>query len=454
MIIYDIMVFTVDVGFLMRLYHSTQAENKLKKCFKDLSLGYLLNNYTFWMKAKNNVENMLSLFDKVICEEIDTTRTNSYCWKTRFTLHLDTTNDLLTGKLGDYQLFDNDASILSDPRYYYHLMLKYNSGIIDSRGINQSFICIPRVYLAGLPKSGTTSIDNLLTLHPLIKHGLSKEPRWWSPPLKEHNRFVASVDYFAKYALQYSNTIERIKNDNNILLIDSSPNLFSSWSNIGVAEDFEDICLIPISMSIVLPNPLFIVILRNPIDFLYSRFWYSCSSTVYNNVTLKNPEVGPYVFHSMVIRRLGIFSKCRLLYSTERCAFAQAYIQDATEMDVNFECGIVPLHFSLYYIHMLKWFSVIPRENFYVTTFENYFKNPFAETLNLWNFLRLYQPHVTSEEWTSRLNKRTNKNEKYNYHEDPDLQMLPKTRIILKEFFYPFNVLLATILGQDKFLWN
>ncbi len=48
-----LLLFLVDVGFLMRLYHSTQAEKKLKKCFQDLSLGYLLKNYTFWLKAKN-----------------------------------------------------------------------------------------------------------------------------------------------------------------------------------------------------------------------------------------------------------------------------------------------------------------------------------------------------------------------------------------------------------------
>ena len=149
-----------------------------------------------------------------------------------------------------------------------------------------------------------------------------------------------------------------------------------------------------------------------------------------------------------------IFSKCHSLYTTERCAFAQAYIQDAPETNMKFECGIVPLQFSLYYIHMLKWFSVIPRKNFYVTTYENYFENPFAETRNIWNFLRLTQPHAKSEEWKSRFkNGHSNKNEKYDYRSNPDLQMLPRTRIILKEFFHPFNVLLATILGDEKFLW-
>ena len=53
-------------------------------------------------------------------------------------------------------------------------------------------------------------------------HGLSKEPRWWSPPVRGKNKFKLSVDYFAKYALQYSNTIEKIKKNDNIMLIDSS----------------------------------------------------------------------------------------------------------------------------------------------------------------------------------------------------------------------------------------
>ena len=413
---------------------------------------YLLNNQTFWLKTKSDTENVLSLFNDVISDDIDDTRHNSFCWKSTLKVHLDM-KGLLTGKLGDHSLYSNGTRVLYDPRFYYHVMLKYRTGIIDPNGVNVSYLCIPRVYLAGFPKSGTSAVDSLLTIHPQIVHGLSKEPRWWAPPLKHpnQNKFRHSYEYFIKYILQYLTASEKAQKDRHTLLIDSSPNLLPSWSNVGFAEDFEDVCLLPVVMSLVLPNPLYIVILRDPIEFLYSRFWFSCSSTVYYNVSV-NPSDGPYVFHSMVIRRLGIFSKCQLMYSIERCALAQAYIQD--ESNEKFGCGVVPLHFALYYVHVIKWFSVIPRRNFYITTYEKYFKSPFSTTREVWNFLNLEQPHVNSEVWNKRLEQGKNIQEVYDYHSKPELQMLPKTRAVLKEFLHPFNILLATLLGEKDYLWE
>ncbi len=449
----------VDVGFLMRLHHSTQVESKLKKCFKDLSLSFLLNNHTFWLKAKYDVENILALFDTVIADEVDNTRPNSFCWKTRLEVRLNGHNQqLVEARIGNHTVLDTAEDILTDPRFYYQFMLKYKSRVVDPAGINNSFICIPRVYLAGFPKSGSTALDSLVTMHPLILHGISKEPRWWSPPngpTSNHNKFKPSLSYFIKYAVQYSNAIEKMEVNRNVMLIDSSPNLFPSLSSIGLGERFEDICLLPVAMSTILPDPRYIVILRNPIDFLYSRFWFSCSSTVYRhgNGSTINPVIGPRLFHSMVIRRLGIFSKCRLLYNTERCTFAQAYIQD--ESNVEFNCGAVPLHFALYYVHVVKWFSVLPRQSFYITTHERFIENPYTEAQKVWNFLEILQPlNIKTQDWKERLEKGKNRNEKYKYNEDPQLKMLPTTRKILQQFFVPFNILLSTILGEDDVLWK
>ena len=318
-----------------------------------------------------------------------------------------------------------------------------------------SFICIPRVFLAGFPKSGSTALDDMLTIHPKIKHGISKEPRWWAPPAltSNSNSFKPTKEYFIKYVLQYFPFAIQAQKDKEILLIDSSPNLLASWSNIGFGEQFEDICVLPVVISLVIPNPQFIVILRDPIEFLYSTFWFRCSSKVYKNYNLTSAQVlkGPQVFHSMVLRRLGIFSKCRLKYTTELCVLAQTYIKDE---HVDFPCGVIPIHHAIYYVHILKWLSVVQRQNFYFITYEEYFQKPFEVTRGIWDFLSISQPHLNYTVWGERLQRGRNSQVKYNYRNNLDLQMLPQTRIVLKEFFKPFNNILSTLLGSDKYLWN
>ena len=429
-------------------------ESKLRRCFHELSVSNLLQNNTFWLKVKSDVANTLSVLHSVIPDSIETGH-KSVCWNTTFIMELGI-DGILSGKIGKHKVYVefNNSRDFADPRKYYKLLLQEKSGITN--GVMSSFICIPRVFLAGFPKSGSTAFDDMLTIHPKIKHGISKEPRWWAPPAltSNSNRFKPTKEYFIKYVLQYLPFAIQAQKDKEILLIDSSPNLLASWSNIGFGEQFEDICVLPVVISLVISNPQFIVILRDPIEFLYSTFWFRCSSKVYKNYNLTSIQVlkGPQVFHSMVLRRLGIFSKCRLKYTTELCVLAQTYIKD--EHSVDFPCGVIPIHHAIYYVHILKWLSVIQRQNFYFITYEEYFQKPFEVTRDIWDFLSISQPHLNYTVWGERLQRGRNSQVKYNYRNNLDLQMLPQTRIILKEFFKPFNNILSTLLGSDKYLWN
>ena len=414
------------------------------------------HNRTFWIKAKAGAENAINMLQSVIPNKLEQGH-KSVCWNTTFLAILGS-DGILSGSIGDQSFYIDVSSSTDflDPRHYYLRMLKEETGIMNSDGLYSTRICIPRVFLAGFPKSGSTALDNTLTVHPNIHHGLSKEPRWWTPPFIHPNRypFKANINYFVKYLLQYNYRTMQAHPHDDILLLDSSPNLLARWSNIGYEEDYEDVCLIPTVLSITIPKPQFIIILRNPIEFLYSTFWFHCSSKVYRDYNLTEIQArrGPYVFHAIVLDRVADFRKCSQTNPTEKCVLEQALVQD--KHPNSFPCGHVPLGFAVYYVHIMKWFSLFPRRSFFFVTSEEFFQAPFRTTQKIWDFLDVPQPKLNYIFLSKRLQRSQNTQTHFDYRHDRELQMLPQTRILLREFLKPFNAILSSLLNSDKYLWK
>jgi len=266
-------------------------------------------------------------------------------------------NGVLSVVLGKYYYsheFSSGNDVINDTRAYYVNMLTDRM----TEGVDTNYVCISRIFLAGFPKSGSTFLADSVTSHTKIFNGMTKEPKWWVPTPRGPNNspFKATVLYVAKYLLQYvDHSNWYAEQDSEVTLIDSSPNLIAQWSNIGIEETFEDACLLPAVFSTFLSNPHFIIIMRNPVEFLYSAFWCSCSSTIFHNYNLDTAEAkrGSNVFHSMVVRRLNEFQKCHKIFSVERCILNQSFIVDKHPQD--FHCGFVSLDFAVYYVHLVKW---------------------------------------------------------------------------------------------------
>lgn len=425
----------------------SEIESKLKQCFKSLNINDMLNDRTFLLKAKTNAENVLNVLQSIISQRIRT-NAKSLCWNTTLILGLD--DEILKGSIGNRLIHtDFNSSDLADPRKYYQEMLreKINKGYLYSK-----VQCIPKVFLAGFPKCGSTSLDDIITVHPKIHHGISKEPRWWVPPLYHPNihSFKATTNYFIKYLLQYQyNSMESIVS-NDILLLDSSPNLLSIWYNIGYSETYEDICLLPTVISTIMSDAKFIVILRDPIEFLYSTFWFRCSSKVLKDYNLTHEQAlqGPFVFHTFVQNRVTQFKKCSQLNSIEKCVLEQFLIEDKNPN--HFQCGRVPLGMAIYYVHIVRWFSVFSRKQFYFLTALEFFQKPFSTVQKIWKFLDLSQPKLNHRLLKQRLKRSQNIQVHFNYHHNPKLQMLSQTHEILEQFFEPFNVMLSTLLNRNK----
>ena len=381
----------------------------------------------------------------------------SICWNISINLTLDS-NDTLFGNINSHRIHININSdpSFSDPRQYYTNMLK--SIILKQGQVYKKRLCIPRVFLAGAHKSGSTSLDQMLTYHPKIEHGLSKEPSWWIPPYLHPNihSFQPTIEYFIKYALQY-HAFDGNKSLEDILLLDSSPNLLAQWVNIqreGNGNDtYEGVCLIPTALSVLLPKPQFIVILSDPIEYLYSSFWYQCSSQVFANYNLTREQalLGPGVFHRMVNERLEKFESCCQSASVEECVLEQSLIAD--EQSDNFPCGQVPLGMSVYYVHVKKWFSLFPRSSFFFITAEDFFESPLKIGEEVWDFLGISKPSKVNS-WKNWVSKGQNSQVSFDYRHDVRLQMSTWTRIKLKIFFKHFNKKLVQLLNDKNHSWS
>ena len=379
----------------------------------------------------------------------------SICWNIsiNLTLHSNT----LFGNINSHHIHININSnpSFSDPRKYYAKILK--RVILKQGQVYKERLCIPRVFLAGFHKSGSTSLDQMLTYHPKIEHGLTKEPGWWIPFHFHPNihSFQPTIEYFVKYVLQYQ--AFGGKSEEDILLLDSTPNLLAQWVNIqkeGNGNDtYEGVCLIPTALSVMLPKPQFIVILRDPIKYLYSSFWYQCSSRVYAKYNLKREQalLGPGVFHKMVNERLEKFESCCQNASVEECALEQSLIADKHGDD--FPCGKVPLGKSLYYVHVKKWFSLFPRSSFFFITAEDFFESPLKIGEKVWDFLGVSKPSKVNS-WKNWVSKGRNSQVSFDYRHDVHLQMLTRTRNKLKIFFKRFNKKLVQLLNDKNHSWS
>jgi N-acetylgalactosamine 4-sulfate 6-O-sulfotransferase len=417
-------------------------------------MQYMLNNKTFSIKAQADAMNAISFLQSIISTPINNNNNYSLCWDMDFILKSDNTGRTWKAVIGN-EWINVDANFINDPRNYYKVTLQNRLNEISNvYGLCTNTVCIPRVFLAGFPKCGSSELDSMLTLHPSINHGLSKEPRWWSPPLINPNTrsFKSTFEYLIRYLLHFQMQ-PTIHND--VLLLDASPNLFKGWSNMGYDEEYEGVCLLPTVMSTIIPNAQFIVIMRNPIDYLYSNFWYRCSSIVFKDYNLSSSQtwMGPFAFHAIVQYKISQFNKCLQHYPQGKCILEQYFIEDIYPFD--FPCGKVPLGTAIYYLHIIKWFSVYPKSNFFFVKSEEFFQSPITTTRRIWDFLNLPPPsQIDYALVTKRLSKGRNAQIRYDYQHNSTLQMLPHTRAILKKFFKPFNSILSTLLNSEQFMWN
>ena len=316
---------------------------------------------------------------------------------------------------------------------------------------NSTLLCLPYFFLAGFPKSGTTTIHNVLSGLPRVLGPTEKEPHWWTRVLDLGKSEDFDVQYlnvgfiaytfFFKPASHILTRTAKLNYGSEFITYDGSQSTL--WDS-NFYYNGQDYCAMPAVVSRVLPDAKFIVVMRNPVNRVYSHFFYTCKLH-YGRVRKWPLEVkrkGGELFHREVKRAIDEFNMCTATMSVFECVSLRSSIMK-TPPDQT-ECGVVwhRLTIGLYAVHIKKWLQFYPKKNFLFIRMEDISKYPFSTVSNITQFLNLTsisQGFVEDKPQNILTSAST---------------MEQRTKQLLEEFYEPFNEELAKMLNDDRFLWK
>lgn len=298
------------------------------------------------------------------------------------------------------------------------------------------FFCLPKIFMIGFPKCGTTLMHNNFKVHQNYAIAHWKEPHFWRDLVRNRDKRYKELDVLL-YLFHFYEPSQNIKERQEVFITDDS----TSTVHVS-AQPFEqekDTCVVPMTMFNIFPSAKFMITMRNPIDLLWSDFWFFCFSMS----RFRSPAAAMETFHRYTVTALNRFKECirekPLLY----CATVVS-----SNVGEDISCKEVRLGLSIYYVHIRRWLSVYPREQFLIIKFEDWISN-FSTTMeNVWSFIGV-SPASKS------VDKKVNPNPWANHFKTSKFEMLPKTRTLLREFYLPYNNMLVQLLDDRRYLlWN
>lgn len=326
-------------------------------------------------------------------------------------------------------------------------LLKFGTGLYHMSGGSTQLYCLPYFFIAGFPKSGTTTLHEALQQHPQIARPTTKEPHWWTRvPMEDMNSEYLKL-IVMEYLLYFSRVakILSLHPTKGTITYDGSQSTL--WDSNFFLEN-EDYCAMPAIISRVLPNAKFIVLMRNPVTREYSNFYYSCGSNV--GSWPKHVQEDPSGrFHKMVESDTTTFDGC--LNTTNNSVYK--CMRQIRSIKTGCGSGHVGkrLPISLYYVHLHKWLQFYPNKNFLLLRTEDMCEEPHIMMTRITKFLGLERvSRDKAHEWLCN-----RKNAQNIYSTDPiKFKMKPGTKQLLEDFYKPFNTRLAELTDSKRFLWS
>ena len=240
-----------------------------------------------------------------------------------------------------------------------------------------SLVCLPRVFVPGFPKSGSTQLWRLITTHPLMVPGTTKEGQWWTRfPFGPNKPFdKLSIYAYLKHFARGSNCSQAYSQ---CLTVDASQSLIwdSSRSN--------NVCYLPRILQVVVPGAKFVVIMREPLRRLYSEYWYFSEEPGGDRTGLSNQH-----FHTCVKMAIEKFQTCLQTRSLSTCVQ-----EHDLSPSIEQPCGQhVRLAVGVYYVYIRRWMKFFPEDRFLFVRLEDLSRDPFQVLRHVWDFLGL--PFIT-----------------------------------------------------------
>lgn len=330
---------------------------------------------------------------------------------------------------------------------YDHLRRAFPAHLHQYAGRHYRLRCLPFFYIIGQPKCGTTDLYDRLRLHPEVHFTTMKEPHWWTR--KRFGIIRLSNGFHNPYPLkdyldlfdQASNHIQdQLMNDSlqshqKVDIIIGEASASTMWDNNAWVYFYdngtavEPPFLVQDFIHAVQPDAKFIVMLRDPVERLYSDY-------LYFGMTNKSVED----FHERVSESLQLFEICLAERSIRSCIYNTTL---NNIMPVRLQVG-------LYVIYVLDWLSIFSREQILILRLEDHAANRKNTIRRVFDFLQLGRLTLQKEADITK-SPASNTRRPANRNLGP---MLPITKEILQSFYRPFNQHLAHVLRDPAFLWT
>lgn len=323
----------------------------------------------------------------------------------------------------------------------------FNQHLYHRDGKDFRLRCLPYFYIIGQPKCGTTDLFHRLLLHPEVRFNIMKEPHWWTRKRFGYIRFKDGFqesfpveDYLDLFDLAAHNIQEGITGNSSghhraLQLVTGEASASTMWDNQAWSylhpdkEETEPPFLAQDFIHAVQPDAKIIIMLRDPVERLYSDYLY-----------FKMANKSAEDFHQKVTESVQLFQSCVSERSLRSCVYNTSL---SNNMPVRLNLGV-------YIVFLLDWLTVFNKEQILVLRLEDYAANLKETIKKVFDFLSV---GPLSEQAEAALTKRPMSNTRR--VEDRNLgPMFPVTRDLLRRFHQPFNHELGNLLNNKGFLWS
>ena len=195
----------------------------------------------------------------------------------------------------------------------YHTTSSNGTLLYDECVKKHDLFCMPRVLLAGFPKCATSTMYYTMMKHPQVARSRMKEEHLW------RDLFIAKqLPHRQVQTLYYIFHFERASRDIFLnpdhLTIDGSTTTAFPGLYLPMYNE-EDMCVLPRLMVNLIPNVRVILMMRNPIDRLYSDYWYLCAKFSWKDkrkITIPEEYLknGTKIFHENSAKMIAEFKDC------------------------------------------------------------------------------------------------------------------------------------------------
>lgn len=301
--------------------------------------------------------------------------------------------------------------------------------------------CLPYFHLIGICKSGTSDLFKRLHLHPEIvenKGIFGKEIWYWSwQRLQTRSKTNPRGPPYGKTLKWFTDRFypEKIKAEvdahgyhNKITGHGDPMDVWDRAFEVNMPQNDPDaeelVWTTPYSVYHINPRVKLMLMLRDPVDRLYSHYFHSGAGTSSES------------FHKHILISLDIWKSCLSKHSLRHCIYDNS-VRRALK---------APIYTSFYIVHILEWLKVFPREQLLIFRNEDYKREMKGTLSEIFKFLNVTTPSETLYTKMTSLPKFYETKAKAKAG-----PMKLETRKLLIDLYRPFTEELAKFLGDEKF---